>query len=109
MLPGDLLAGIEDIGEVDRGAFQLFGQRQHHGQTSFHVRAPEAPQDLAGDPGFGVVVGRYGIEMPGEHDPAGRPSEVRAITLLPIRSTDNQAMAAKSLLDVLGQRRARSG
>ena len=77
MLGCDLLARVEDVGDVHRRRGEGAGQRELHGQAALHVRGPEAPQHVALHPCGGVPVGRHRVGVPGE-DHTGAPPELGA-------------------------------
>ena len=71
---GDLLALVERERHVVTGALglrvQLLGEAEQHGEAALHVGGAQPVQDVAVDPRHLVAVGRHGVEVATEHDPA---------------------------------------
>ncbi len=67
----DLLADVEHVGEVVDRLDELAGERQEHGDATFHVDAPQPVADVALDDGPLVASRGDRVEVPGEHDPLG--------------------------------------
>src|SRR5690606_8141170 len=67
----DLLAVVEDVGEVVHRLGEGGGQPQLHRDAALHVggAAPVEPVVLA--PGGDVVHDRHGVDVPGQHDALG--------------------------------------
>ena len=49
VLGGDLLARVEDVGDVDGRLGDGLGEREHDRQAALHVGAAEAPEHVAVD------------------------------------------------------------
>ena len=102
---GDLLAGVEDEGEVHRRVGDRLGQRDHDGQTALHVGGPEPPEHVALDASASVVVGGHRVGVPGQHHPA-RSAQVGAgdqVGAHPLHREVGQG--AEPALEVVGERR----
>ncbi len=67
----DLLAGVEHVGDVDRGGRVTAGELEHHGEPGLHVGGADTPQHVALDARRRVVVRRHRVGVTGEHDPRG--------------------------------------
>ena len=104
VLGGDLLARVEDVGDVDGGIGDGLGEGEHHRQAALHVGAAEAPQHVAVDAGVGVAVHRHGVGVAGEDHPhrtveVGPGDEVGADPL------DREVrLAAETGLEVIDER-----
>ena len=70
----DLLAVIEDVGDVPAGRGQAGGEAELHRQPRFHVRGPAAEQAGALDARGQVARDRHGVDVPGQDHPF-RPPE----------------------------------
>ncbi len=102
----DLLAGIEDEGEVDRGFCDRDRQGEHHGDAALHVHRTESRQDVAVDPALRVRC-RPARCRDDRREARRRslPSSVRATTEFPSRLDREGAGSEQIGLDCIGQRR----
>jgi hypothetical protein len=66
VLVGDLLAGVEHVGDVHRGLADGGRQLKEDGQPPLHVGRAQAPQAIAFEPGPLVAIGRHRVEVPDE-------------------------------------------
>ena len=85
LLSGQLLAGVEAPGDVDRRLLDRAGQVEHDRQAAFHVGGTHPPQHVALEARPTVGARGHRVEVAGHHQPLGSPSSVRATTLSPSR------------------------
>ena len=82
----DLLAGVEDVGDVDRRLGDGAGQLEHDGQAGLHVGGAEAVEGVAVDAGAALPLPLGTVSRwPASTSRLGPPSSVRATTLSPTR------------------------
>lgn len=67
----DLLALVEDVGEVAGRCGERRRQPQGDRDTALHVAGAESVQPLAVEPGGQVVRDGHGVQVPGEDHPLG--------------------------------------
>ncbi len=94
----DLLAVVEDQGQVVRRVGDRRRQMQEHRVAGLHVRRCRSPCSTPPSTAGGHVVGdRHGVEVPGEHHPArqARGGYGRA-PQLPLRTTSNPSVCSRS-------------
>jgi hypothetical protein len=100
---GDLLAVVEDVGDVPARLGQAAGQPQLHGHARFHVRGAAAVQLRAVEPRRQVARDRDGVGVPGQDDPLRAPQRRPGHDRVAVPVHAQVRQRRQRFLDLVGQ------